>query len=136
MKPELDEPGIEDGAGGVLVIAHFRRRPLRDRNGNAQGDMAGERLDRRSRSFAHNPANVPAMAVAIGREPQPWAPDQDGPSMGTDLTPPRTDRGHRSDPDLNRRTAPSPRDPHSAAWDIEKAPYERRSGHEDDEPAG
>ena len=134
MKPDLDEPGIEDGAGGVLFVAHFRRRTLRDRNGNARGEAASGRLDQRSRAFAYNPANVPAMAEALGRD---WRPGvhQDGASMGEDLTPSRTDRGRLSGPDLMRRTSPTPRNPHNAAWDIEKAPFERHSGHEDDSPA-
>ena len=151
MKP--DEPDIEDDeGGGVLVIAHFRRRPQRDAHGNAHGEMAGARFDRASRTMnpslhpnVYNGLHSPTMEVATGREPRPWAPEQAGSSMGAELQPPKPDRGPRSGHEpaditgdhqyLTARSAPSPQNPLSAAHQLHKAAYEESSGHEDDDPA-
>ena len=74
------------------------------------------------------------MDVATGREPRPWAPEQAGSSMAAELQPPKQDRGPQSGHEpaditgdhqyLTERTAPSPRNPLSAAHQLHKAAYE------------
>ena len=148
MKPELDRPGMEDDEGcGVLVIAHFRRRPQRDAHGNAHGEMAGARFDRASRSmspsvhpYLYNATSSPTMLEATG---QRWrlGPEQPGLSMGAELLPSKPDRGPRSGSNepaditdhafLTTGTAPTPHNPLSAAGELHKAAYEESSGHED-----
>jgi len=85
MKP--DEPGIEDDEPGgfIAIVGHFRRRPMREGHGNAQGEMAGARFDRASRlmnpslhPYLYNAASSPTMAEATGRDWRPWAPEQAG----------------------------------------------------------
>ena len=85
--------------------------------------------------YVYNPPQIPAMSEALGRDWRPWAPEQAGSSIGAELTPTQTDRGHLSGPDVAMRTAPPASSPKSAAWEIEKAPFEECSGHEDDSPA-
>jgi hypothetical protein len=143
MKP--DEPG------GVFIVAHFRRRPLRDPH-QARGEISAGRYDRASRTVnpalhpnVYNALHSPAMDVATGREPRPWAPEQAGASIGAELMPPKPDRGPRSGSNepaditdhafLTTGTAPTPHNPLSAAGELHKAAYEESSGHEDDEPA-
>jgi hypothetical protein len=142
----------DDEGGGVLVIAHFRRRPQRDAHGNAHGEMAGARFDRASRTMnpslhpnIYNGVHSPTMAEATGENWRPWAPAQAGSSMGAELQPPKPDRGPRSGHEpaditgdhqyLSERSAPTPHNPVSAAGELHKAAYEESSGHEDDEPA-
>jgi hypothetical protein len=142
----------DDEGSGVLVIAHFRRRPQRDAHGNAHGEMAGARFDRASRTMSpslhaniYNGLHSPAMSEAIGENWRPWAPAQAGSSMGAELQPPKPDRGPRSGSNepaditdhafLTTGTAPTPHNPLSAAGELHKATYEECSGHEDDEPA-
>ena len=85
------------------------------------------------------------MSEATGRDWRPWAPHQAGASIGTELEPPKPDRGPRSGHEpaditgdhqyLSERSAPTPHNPVSAAGELHKAAYEESSGHEDDEPA-
>ena len=151
MKP--DDPGIEDDddGGGIYVIAHFRKRPARDAHA-AHGGMAGQRYDRASRTmhrsvhpYLYNAASSPTMAEATGRDWRPWAPEQAGGSMGTELLPPKPDRGPRSGHEpaditgdhqyLTERTAPPAHNPLSAAAELHRAAYREKGGHEDDTAA-
>jgi len=79
MKP--DEPGIEDDEPGgfIAIVGHFRRRPMREGHGNAQGEVAGARFDRASRSMnpslhpsVYNGVHSPTMAEATGENWRPW----------------------------------------------------------------
>jgi hypothetical protein len=152
MKP--DEPGIEDDEPGgfIAIVGHFRRRPMREGHGNAQGEGAGARFDRGSRTMnpslhpnVYNGLHSPTMAEATGEDWRPWAPAQAGSSMGAELQPPKPDRGPRSGHEpaditgdhqyLTARSAPTPHNPLSAAHELHKATYREKAGHEDDTAA-
>lgn len=142
MRPDQD--GDDEPGGFIAIMGHFRRRP-RDRQGSANGEVAGQRLDQRSRANLYNGVSSPTMLVATGREPRPWAPEQAGSSMAAELMPPKPDRGPRSGHEpaditdhafLTTGTAPTPRNPLSAAAELHNAPIRpEHSGRQDDEPA-